>query len=497
MSMHTCWRSSRVASTLFGALLFFAVIAAGQVSTGTITGRVSDPSGAPIPKASVKITSHNTGVSEGTRTASNGDYTVPLLPPGVYSVTVEANGFQSATRTDLTLQVQATLEADFQLRIGRVSQRVNVVGRGAPLIQTSSTEVGNVIGVHQVEELPLNGRNFSEIAYLAPGTNQGPYGGIRTSGNGNETQRAGAEIIANGSRGSFNQFLIDGLDDRDTSVATVKVFPNVEDIQEFKVETSNYDAEFSAGGAVVNIITRSGTNQFHGSAFEFLRNSGLDSRQFFDSSRPEFRQNQFGFSLGGPIRKNKTFFFGDYQGYLMNQATTAVATVPTAAQRAGDFSGVNDVIYDPTTYNPLTGTRTPFSGNVIPQQNISPEAQRLLALYPIPNLPGVANNLSFTPLEALRQQQFDVRIDHYISSKDSFFTRVTDGTATVRWPDDPARLNGQINPLAYMSSGISLRNNNAPSAQATLQETHTFTPTLINQAALGYTRFGLSVVPLD
>src|SRR5208337_3600172 len=156
----------------------------------------------------------------------------------------------------------------------------------------------------------------------------------------NETQRAGAEITASGGRGSFTNFMIDGLDDRDQSVGTVKVFPLVEGIQEFKVETSNYSAEFAGGSAVINVTTRGGSNELHGSVFEFIRNSALDSRQYFDVERPPLHQNQFGFSIGGPIQKNKTFFFGDYQGWRIHQAQTALATVPTALERGGNFTEV-------------------------------------------------------------------------------------------------------------------------------------------------------------
>src|SRR5206468_426801 len=171
------------------------------------------------------------------------------------------------------------------------------------------------------------------------------------------------------SRGSFNTFMIDGLDDRDQSVGTVKVFPNLESIGEFKVQVGNYSAEFASGGAVVNVITRSGSNEFHGSAFEFLRNNAFDARQFFDAKKPQFQQNQFGGALGGPIKKNKTFFFGDYQGLRVHTASTALVTEPTAAMRAGDFSGVA-TLYDPNTYAGATNSRQLFAGNIIPANRI-------------------------------------------------------------------------------------------------------------------------------
>lgn len=467
-----------------------------QVTTGTFTGLVTDPSGAAVPNATITVTEQNTGTSLETTTGSTGHYTAVLLKPGAYSITVRAPGFAPAKRTDLALQIQQTAEVDFQLELGQLAQEVKIMSGNTPLIQTASSEVGNVIAQEPTEQLPLNGRNFSQLALLVPGTNPGPVGGIRTQGNGNETQRAGAEIVANGGRGSFTNFMMDGLDNRDQSVGTAKVFPLVEAIQEFKVETSNYDAEFAGGGAVINVTTRSGSNTLHGSAFEFFRNSSLDARQFFDARRPGFHQNQFGFALGGPIRKNKTFFFGDYQGFRIHQAQTVLATVPTAKERAGDFSESPNTIFDPNTFDPVAKTRQPFAGNVINAGRMDPVARNLLALYPLPNLPSLGNNFRFTPLRATTQDQFDIRVDHTLSIKDTFFARVTDGRALVNWPSTPPLKNGQINPEAFMG-GLSLRNNNAPSAQATWQETHIFGPKLVNHFAAGYTRFGLSVVPVD
>ncbi|MCS6952552.1 MAG: TonB-dependent receptor [Bryobacteraceae bacterium] len=467
-----------------------------QVTTGTITGRVTDPSGAAVPKAEVTVTEQNTGLSQRTETGDTGRYTVPLLKPGTYTVTVKAPGFSTSVRRDLILQIQQTLDVDVQLAVGEVAQEITVFG-GAPLVQTSTSDVGNVIPMDRIQQLPLNGRNFSQLALLAPGTNPGPVGGIRTQGAGNETQRAGAEIIANGGRGSFTNFMIDGIDNRDQTVATIKVFPAVEAIYEFKIQTSNYDAEFAGGGAVVNVITRSGSNQFHGSVFEFLRNSKLDARRFFDPGKPGFRHNQFGFALGGPIVRNKTFFFGDYAGFRSRREETFLLSVPSVPERSGDFSQSPNRIFDPLTFDPATGTRQPFAGNRIPASRIDPVANRLVALWPLPNLPARRNNFVHTPLRAVTQDQFDVRVDHNLSSKDNFFARVTYGRALVRWPATPAFRDGQPNPPAFMIVGTSPRNNDAPSFQATWQETHVFNPTLVNHFAVGYTRLVLRATPLD
>jgi len=474
-------------------------------ATATFTGQVTDQSGAAIVGATVKITSQDTGIVITRQTSSDGNYTVPLLKAGTYSIEVTASGFAPNTRKNITLQIQQVGQEDFKLTVGGVDQQVTVEG-GAPLLNTETTELGNVINRESTEQLPLNGRNFSQLGLLVPGTAPGPIGGIRTQGNGNETQRAGAEIVANGSRGSFNLFMIDGLDDRDQSVGTVKVFPNLESIEEFKVQIGNYDAEFASGGAVVNVITRSGSNQIHGSAFEFLRNKDLNSRQFFDGpSEPPFQQNQFGFSVGGPIKKNKLFAFGDYQGLRIHTSSTSILTEPTAALRVGDFSSYPSsdhpvTIYNPTTFNATTNARTPFAGNQIPLTQLDPVAVNLLQILPLPNLPGTSNNFRVNNLAAQNQDQYDVRGDYVFSEKDSMFARATHGTATISFPNTQVLVNGQINPLAFAQGSAtagSLRTNNAPSNQATLQEIHQFSPNISNQIALGYTRFALAVAPLD
>jgi len=471
-----------------------------QVSaTGTIAGQVRDGSGAAVASAQIEVIEQETGISVAAKVASDGYYIVPLLSPGLYSVKVMAPRFAGAIRRDLVLQIGQSIRQDFTLKVGDVTQQVTVTG-AAPLLNTESGEIGSVIPLHAAEQLPLNGRNFSQLALLLPGTNPGPVGGIRTQGNGNETQRAGAEIIADGGRGSFNTFMIDGIDDRDQSVGTIKVFPNLEDIQEFQVQLGNYDAQVASGGAVVNVVTRSGSNALHGSVFEFLRNDVLDARQYFDASKPQFQQNQFGFSVGGPIRKNRTFYFGDYQGLRIHTAATSILSEPTAAMRAGDFGAYPGVIYDPNSFDPASNTRAAFAGNQISPSRIDPIAKNLLAIIPLPNLPGVTNNLRINPLLVQAEDEFDVRVDHWFSDRDSAFARYTYGGANITYPATPVVLNGDINPLAFAqgsSTSGSLKLNHAPSQQATLQEVHRFTGNLLNQFALGYTRFALRVTSLD
>lgn len=468
-------------------------------ANATISGHVTDPTGAAIPNASVLIANDTTGVTSTVVTNASGYYVATFLKPDSYTVTVSAQGFEAAVRKSLTLQIQQVAEQDFQLSVGQVQQQVTVTG-GAPLLNTESGELGNVVTQDSAQQLPLNGRNFSQLGVLVPGANSGAVGSIRSSGNGNETQRAGAEIVANGSRGSFNLFMIDGLDDRDQSVGTVKVFPNLESISQFKVQIANYDAEFGAGGAVVNVITRSGSNEIHGSAFEFFRNASIEAVPFFGKTTPPYQLNQFGGSIGGPIRRNRTFFFADYQGLRVKQTSTSVISEPTPALRSGNFSSLPAVIYDPSTYSAATNTRQPFPGNIIPASRINPTARSLLAIFPIPTSSAVSNNLLLNVVDSQVQDQFDVRVDQTLSNKDSMFGRYTWGRANIDYPGIPLMVNGAINPYAFAQGSAtagSLTVNKAPSMQATIQEVHTFSPTFASQLALGYTRFSLSAIPLN
>lgn len=491
------WKTCRMAACML-AILVSTVLAPAQVnSTGTISGRISDAQGDVISGATVSIVEKLTNIETKLTTNSSGFYSAGFLKPGTYSIKISAPGFDSSLTSGLTLQVGQVLNQDFSLKVGQVSETVNV-STGSPLLNTESGELGNVISHEPVVQLPLNGRNFSQLALLVPGVNSGSVGGVRASGGGNETQRAGTSITANGARGSFNLYMINGIQNVDQSVGTAKVFPNLEDIQEFKVQIGNSDAQFAAGGAVVNIITRSGDNGFHGSAFEFFRNSALDARGYFDAAKPTFQQNQFGGSLGGPIKRDKLFFFADYQGLITHTAPTGIASVPTAAMRAGNFQGFATV-YDPSTYNSTTKTRTPFANNQIPTSRFDPVAVSLLQILPVPNLPGNANNFRFNNLMVNKQNQYDVRVDYVISPKDSMFAQFTSGTADVTFPKTPVKINGVFNPLAFASgTGVGAnRINHAPSLQATLQETHVFSSALVNELALGYTRFDLRVNPLD
>jgi hypothetical protein len=475
-------------------LLSAAPLWAQVNATGTFSGQVTDPAGAGVPNAAVKVTGENTGVTVSRTTGADGYYTISFLKPGVYTIEVSASGFSTQIAKGLNLDLQQIVTQDFKLQVGAIQQQVNVEST-APLLNTEAMEVGNVITQTSIEQLPLNGRNFSQLALLVPGTTPGPVGGIRQSGGGNETKRAGAEITTSGGRGSFNMFMIDGLDDRDQVVGTIKIFPNLESIGEFKIQVANTDAQFATGAAVVNVITRSGSNDLHGSAFEYLRNQKFDARMFFDGVKPPFQENQFGASIGGAIKKNKTFFFADYQGQRIHTSTTSINSEPTAAIRAGDYTGLG-AIYDPATYNATSNSRQPFAGNKVPTSRFDQVGVNLLQVFPLPNLPGAVNNLRLNNLTVQTHNVWDGRVDHVFSEKDSMFARYTYGGYDLILPHDlPLEKNGVLNPIAFVGTGQ--RTNHSPSTQGTVQEVHSFTPALVNQIALGYTRWFLDVEPID
>jgi carboxypeptidase family protein/TonB-dependent receptor-like protein len=417
------------------ALLFSPTVMFGQTDTATIVGTVVDQSGAALPNAAVTLTNLGTNQKTVVKTDSNGSFVATPLKIGDYSIAVEAQGFKSATQTGVTLNVQDRLRVDFTMQIGSVSERV-VVNTAAPQLQSESSTLGEVIDSKQVEELPLNGRDYTQLASLTTGVTRvtesgnGLTGGAASATNGN----AGGSFAVNGTRGLLNNFILDGIDNNSNDNGGNVLKTNVDAIEEFKVQTSNYSAEFGrSGGAVINATIKSGTNGFHGTLFEFFRNDVLDARGFFEpagDTKAPFRQNQFGATLGGPIKRDKLFFFVDYQGTRIGSSQTDISTVPTAAELGGDFSGIYDgtpstTIYDPKTTQIVNGqvVRTPFPGNIIPADRFDPIAKNILDLYPAPNQPGLANNYVANDPGSNNINQGDARLDYSINSRQQIFWR--------------------------------------------------------------------------
>src|SRR5215831_2230473 len=366
-------------------------------TTARVNGAISDASNAVIPSARVTITNVDTGIQRETASDTTGFYEVSLLQPGDYNITVQKQGFRQFTREGVRLEVNQVARVDFILQLGAVSETIDVQA-ATPLLESSNSSIGQVIETKAVSDLPLNGRNFAQLAILSPGAIGVGFGPAGTIGSGSrpDDTRPGAELMVNGNREMSNNFTLDGVDDNFRRNALITVRSSVEDILEFKIQTNLFGAEQGrSSGATVNVITKSGTNSFHGSAFEFIRNNDLDARNFFNAAgvalQPPFHQNQFGGSLGGPVIHNRIFFFADYEGFRKQQGTTtSVNTVPTAAERLGDFSAVRP-IFDPATVHQTPGTasgytRDQFPGNVIPATRFDSVTSRLIQAYPLPTV---------------------------------------------------------------------------------------------------------------
>lgn len=416
--------------------------ARAQVTTADVVGRVTDTSGGALPGATVTITNPATGDTRTLVTSDTGDYTAGLLPIGRYSVKVELAGFGTfASIVQLSAGDRTRVNA--QLAVGTLTENINVTAQ-ASLIQSDSATVGALLPETAVQDLPLNGRNVIGLVRMVPGANEGLPNSL-SSGNRPDDRRQTSTVSVNGQNDVLNNNLIDGIDNNERYIGTIGVRPSVDAIAEVKVQTNMYTAETGrTAGAVVNILTKSGTNDFHGSGYGFFRNEKFDSYDFFarrDQAKPRLRQQQWGGSLGGRIIRNRTFFFADYERYHQERGQTFVSTVPTAAMRTGNFSELLSargiVIYDP-----LTSPRTPFPGNIIPANRIDPVALRFLNLYPTPSAPGLASNFTTTVNREQTSDTFDVRLDHRFTDTRSLYLRYSDNAVETLVPGVFGLVNG-------------------------------------------------------
>jgi hypothetical protein len=466
----------RIVAMAVFAWFCFLGSARGQAGRAELTGEVHDHSGAVIAGARVTATAVQTQESQATVTSAGGVYTFPNLKPGIYSVAFEASGFKQFVRDGLTLATGESVRVDATLAVGAPHEVVTVRAK-SPLLQTESGSLGQVIENHPILDLPLNGRTFVSLVGLASGVALPP---------GSSFPRI------NGGRPRTNEYLYDGISVLQPEPGTVAFFPIIDAIQEFKIETNSPPAEFGRfNGGVVNLTTKSGTNGFHGSAFEFVRNEALNARNLFaptSSRNPLFRRNQFGGVVGGPIARSRTFFFADYQGTRQEIGRVRISTVPTLLQRQGIFTeAVGKTvpkIYDPATTQPAPGggfTRQQFPGNTIPSERIDRVAALLIQRYPPPTSSGTANNYIRVSNEPDTQDQADGRIDHRFSDRDQMFGRYSyarDYTTPVTpLPDGSG---------AITSGAIGKTATNGQSVATSYF--HTFNPTLANEVRVGYTR---------
>ena len=459
-------------------LLLCALPAAAlaQQETATISGTITDATGAVVPNAVVIVTNVQTGISVRTEATEAGTYVVPSLRPGDYSIAVESKGFQKTVRTGVTLQVAQVARIDVTLQTGALTESVEVVA-ATPLLDTLTSSRGSVIDQKKIVELPLNGRDYHQLALLSPGVLPGTprLASVNFKG----------VLNVNGNRTFNNVFLLDGVDNisysnsfRGENVQLVQ--PSIEALQEFKIQTNAYSAEFGrSSGAVVNATIKSGTNTVRGSVYEFVRNDSLDANNFFSNAlgapKPKRERNQFGGAAGGPLVKNRTFWFGDYEGLRDLEGVPRVRQVPTAAEKAGLFSAA--------VFDPFTTGRPEFSRNaqgqwVIPRERWDPVGAAIIGLIPDPN---VANSTIFasTPVTDTRTDQFDVRVDHQISPNMTLFGRYSFvDTLTFR----PAPLEG----LAEGSFNDAFGSNDMRSQGLAIGLTWTVSPTLVGDIRFGY-----------
>ena len=458
------------------SILFLTSIVWGQAGTGEITGQVFDNSGAAVEKAGITVTNEATGQAHSTLSASGGVYAFPALEPGSYAVQVTAPQFRSHTQAGIRVHTGERLRVDVRLAVGEISEAVTVRGE-ASLLQSESANLQQVIDHEKIVSIPLNGRTFIQLATLAPGVAFPP---------GTLLPRI------NGGRPRTNEYLFDGISALQPEPGQVAFFPVIDAIQEFNIQSNSVSSEFGRfNGGVVNLSTRSGSNAFHGSVFEFLRNEALNARNYFaptSQQKPEFRRNQYGATLGGPIVKDHTFFFVDYQGAQQSVGTVRTSTVPTLLQRQGIFTepinGKIVPIFDPATTQqtaPGTFTRAQFANNSIPAQRMDPVAVALLNRYPLPTSSGTANNFVRVGNDVDHQNQFDARADHKIHDKDQVFGRYS----YFHDVDQP------VTPLPDGSGNITsgaIGTTDTLGQQIVGNYLHIFNDRVLNDLRFGYTR---------
>jgi Carboxypeptidase regulatory-like domain/TonB-dependent Receptor Plug Domain len=486
-----------IAQILFvlGALLGFTIPVLAQTESARLQGTVVDSTQALVPGAKVKAIDLATNRSLETISSDAGAWSFPSLHPGNYELQISKEGFKTV-KQQVVLEVAQVANITSALEPGTISQEVEVTA-AAGLVDSASSDMGVTVQTQQVEELPLNGRNFTQLATLIPGVNRGVPGNVATGqGNNAETFRynnsGGASIVVNGARPQANNFLLDGADNNESLVNTIVFFPPAEAIQEFKVQTSIAPAEYGrAGGAIVNTTLKSGTNEFHGSAFDFLRNSQLDATPTFATSKVPFKRNQFGGTFGGPIKKNKLFFFGDYQGLRQDTPLgTDFASVPTALMRQGNFSellnpALSGLSAPVVIHNVATGA--PFPGNVIPASMQNQVGLKYLNAYPLPNISGkVQQNFEIQRQNIQNFDDFDIRGDWVATQSDQVFMRFS-------FAQDPETTTTRLPP--NLPAGFGSGSQFTDARGATVGYTHIFSPTWLNDLRLGFQRTSLGYTP--
>jgi len=483
-------------------------VALGQLTTADIVGTVTDATGAVIPNASITLLNLDTHAVRTDTSSSSGDYQFTLLPVGRYSVTVKTTGFKTSVTPVLAVEAGDRARNDVHMQTGGQTDVVNVDAT-TPLLQADSATVSSTVTAKAVQDLPLNGRNFVQLVQLVPGANEGPGNGLSSGGRPDDRRTNAAGLSVNGQDDTLNNWVVDGVDDNERIIGSIGVKPNVEGIQEITVQTNSYAAEAGrTAGGVINIVTRSGTNQFHGSVYEYFRNDALDGRNFFQRTgrKPELRQNQYGGSIGGPIFRDKTFFYFDYEGFRQVSGVTYTKTVPTLAE----YNDINSIGIGNTpqallstsnyTLQAYNGTLpTPPSipggpgtvGNAVP---INPIMLNYLKLFPAPTSSALSNNFTISPNKTQNYNTYDARVDHRFNDKNLLFARFAYNKVDTFTPPGLGTVNGiQVSGGRYDFDGPATDE----AQQYALGYTHIFTQNLLLDLRAGYTRINNLSLPLN
>lgn len=480
--------------SLLAALLFLSGLAFPTASfaqtTADIVGRVTDTSGAVLPGATVTLENVGTRDLRTTVTSDTGDYLFTLLPIGTYTVKIEMQGFQAQTARVVLTSGDRT-RIDGRLSVGSVSESVMVTGE-SPLLQTDTSTLSSLVSEQAVQDLPVNGRNFMRLVQLVPGATEGAANAIN-SGSRPDDRRQTSSVSINGESENRNNQMIDGMDNNERSIGTVGVKPSMDAIAEVRVQTNLYSAEAGrASGGIINILTKSGSNQVHGTAYEFVRNDAFDSRDFFARVDPILKQHQFGGSLGGPLVSNRTFFFADYEGLRNTKGQVNNLTIPTLKMQRGDFSELLPTqIFDPTTAG-----RVAFPGNIIPPERLNPVALQYMALLPEPTSGGLANNAQTTTIGWQRSHTADGRVDHRFDSENSMFVRYSYNRLNMLAPAGcDAAANGITAVCRGPETGGFPGPNTTTAHAIQTNYVRVFSPTLIGEFKGGYVKLDLASLP--
>jgi hypothetical protein len=489
----TIFQSWKRPIAFLALLVLFTSAAFAQLTTADILGTVSDPSGAVVPNATVVLTNLGTNEKRTTQSNGSGDYTFTLLPVGHYSISVKATGFESSKTPDLSVEAGDRARNDVHLQTGSENTVVEVSAT-TPLLQADNATVSSTVTAQAVQDLPLNGRNFVQLVALTPGANEGAGNSLSSGGRPDDRRTNAAGLSVNGQDESLNNWVVDGIDDNERVIGTIGVKPNIEGIQEITVETNSYAPEAGrTAGGVINIVTKSGTNKFHGSVYEYFRNDMFDARNFFQTTgpKPELRRNQYGASINGPIFHDRTFFTFDYEGYRNVNGTTDTGTVPTV-QEYNDIHGINGGSLADLFSRTNNGTQQRGGAAAV-----NPILLNYEQLYPAPTNPNAAPgaaNYTISPNITQNYNTYDARIDHRFNESNQVFGRYSYNNVGTFTPAGFGTTNGiAVSGNRYAFDGPATN----IAQQYELGYSHIFTPALVTDLRAGFTRINNLSLPLN